>query len=198
MVFDFSRQEEKEKLEKERAFKEDISRQLDKMLGEYSPQEKTRNIAVDESSQLKDDRGTDAQKLYNDADKLASKLKNGKKPAIEEDMCEERVDLNSNQKSTKESEYKGPSVVSYKLDGRKASHLYIPAYRCQNAGEITVIITVDNSGRVTEAKIYDDISSEDRCLREYALRAAKSSRFSIKRDAPHKQKGEIVYRFIAQ
>lgn len=198
MVFDFSREEEKQRQEQERAFKEDISRQLDKMLGEYRPEGDIRNIAVDESSQLKDDRGTDAEELYKDAEKLASQLKNGHKQAIEEDMRNERVDLDARKVKRKEGEYKGPSVVSYRLDGRKASHLYIPAYRCMDAGEITVIITVDNSGRVTDAKIYDDLSSGDRCLREFALNAARRSRFSSNPKAPARQKGEITYRFMAQ
>lgn len=198
MVIDFSRQEEKERQEQERAFKEDISRQLDKMLNDYKPQGEIRNIAVDQSAQLKDDRGTDAEELYKDAKKLASDLKNGHKQAIQEDMRDERVDLNAKKNNKKDSEYKGPSVVSYKLDGRKASHLYIPAYRCPNAGEVTVIITVDNSGRVTDAKVYDDVSSDDRCLREFAIKAATRSRFSSNPKASPKQKGEIVYRFMAQ
>ncbi len=48
---------------------------------------------------------------------------------------------------SKKSSYKGPSVVSYELDGRKASKSS-PAYRCLGAGHVTVIITVDPSGKV--------------------------------------------------
>ena len=94
--------------------------------------------------------------------------------------------------------YSGPSVVSYTLDGRKASHLKIPAYRCYGAGDVTVIITVNNSGAVVAAKVMDEISADDKCLRDFAVRAARLSRFSASQTAPANQKGEILYRFIAQ
>ncbi len=92
-------------------------------------------------------------------------------------------------------EYNGPSVLSYTLDGRKASHLPIPAYRCYGDGDVTVIITVNPQGQVTNAQIMDDISSPDDCLRKYAIRAARLSRFSASSTAPAKQTGEITYRF---
>ena len=66
------------------------------------------------------------------------------------------------------------------------------------AGEVTVIVSVDPNGNVVAAKIQEEISSEDKCLREYALRAARQSRFSKKTDAPARQLGNIVYAFIAQ
>ncbi len=94
--------------------------------------------------------------------------------------------------------YSGPSVVSYTLDGRKASHLKIPAYRCYGAGDVTVIITVNPQGTVIAAKVMEEISSDDSCLRNFAVRAARLSRFSASPTAPAKQTGEILYRFIAQ
>ena len=118
---------------------------------------------------------------------------------------DETVDLSrfsGNENKADRIEYKGPSVVSYSLDGRKASRLSIPAYRCMGGGEVTVLITVDPQGNVLNAKIYDDVSSSDPCLREFAVRAARLSRFSALpqnkiRELP-RQKGEIVYKFIAQ
>jgi TonB family protein len=89
-------------------------------------------------------------------------------------------------------------VVSYELDGRKASHLPIPAYRCMGAGQVTVIITVDPAGKVLNAKVQDDVSSPDGCLRNFAVRAARLSRFSSFPGAAPKQLGNIVYEFIAQ
>ena len=94
--------------------------------------------------------------------------------------------------------YSGPSVVSYTLDGRKASHLKIPAYRCYGAGDVTVIITVNPQGQVINAQVMDAVSSTDQCLRNFAVRAARLSRFSASTTAPAKQTGEILYRFIAQ
>lgn len=202
-VLDFSRQEEIERIEKEEAFKEDISRRLDELISAaqgVSPSE-IRNIAVDAgSSQLKDDRGTDADKLYEDARRLAEDLRNGQKDALEEDAREETVELQHQTKKDegKQKEYKGPSVISYSLDGRKASHLKIPAYRCHGGGDVTVIITVNPQGQVINAKVMEEISSDDQCLRNFAVRAARLSRFSASQTAPARQNGEIVYRFIPQ
>ncbi len=201
-VLDFSKQEEIERREKEEIFKEDISRKLDEMIAAARKQNgEIRNIAVDASStRLKDDRGTDADQLYKDAERLAKELKNGQKDAIEEDARNETVELPTQKKPSAEEqkEYSGPSVVSYTLDGRKASHLKIPAYRCYSAGDVTVIITVNNSGMVVGAKVLETVSSSDQCLRNFAIRAARLSRFSASQTAPPNQTGEIVYRFIAQ
>ena len=201
-VLDFSKQEEIERKEKETIFKEDISRKLDEMIAAAQASgAPIRNIAVDASrSTLKDDRGTDAEQLYKDAERLAQDLKNGHKDAIEEDAREETVEMQHQNKAdnSNKKEYSGPSVVSYTLDGRKASHLKIPAYKCYGAGDVTVIITVNNAGQVVGAKVMDSISSSDQCLRNFAVRAARLSRFSASQTAPANQTGEIVYRFIAQ
>ena len=200
-VLDFSKQEEIERKEKEEIFKEDISRRLDEMIAAaQSNSAPIRNIAVDAgSTRLKDDRGTDAEQLYKDAERLAKDLKNGGKDAIEEDAREETVKMQHQKKSdTDQKEYSGPSVVSYNLDGRKASHLKIPAYRCYGAGDVTVVITVNNAGMVVKAEVMDAVSSDDQCLRSFAVRAARLSRFSASQTAPPNQQGEILYRFIAQ
>ncbi|MBE6216477.1 MAG: energy transducer TonB [Bacteroidales bacterium] len=201
-VLDFSKQEEIERIEKEIAFKEDISKRLDDLIAAaHNSGEPIRNIAVDASrAQLKDDRGTDADQLYKDAERLANDLKNGHKDAVEEDAREETVEMQHQKKPDQKNqkEYSGPSVLSYTLDGRKASHLPIPAYRCYGAGDVTVIIKVNNSGQVVSAKVMEEISSGDNCLRSFAIRAARLSRFSASSTAPANQTGEIVYRFIAQ
>ena len=201
-VLDFSKQEEIEKRQKEELFKEDISRRLDDLIAAAQKSNANiRNIATDASrAQLKDDRGTDAEQLYKDAERLAQDLKNGQKDAVEEIATEETVEMQHQKKQSEQNqkEYSGPSVLSYTLDGRKASHLPIPAYRCYGAGDVTVIITVNNAGQVVRAKVLEEISSTDNCLRNFAVRAARLSRFSSSPTAPANQTGEIVYRFIAQ
>ena len=201
-VLDFSKQEEIERQKKEEIFKEDISKKLDDMIraAQSAPQSQIRNIAVDAgSSTLKDDRGTDADQLYKDAARLAQQLRDGQKDAIEEDARDETVQMQHQKKEdTSAKQYSGPSVVSYTLDGRKASHLKIPAYRCLGSGDVTVIITVDPSGKVLNAKVLDAVSAEDKCLRDFAIRAARLSRFSASTKAPARQTGEILYRFVAQ
>ena len=201
-VLDFSKQEEIERRQREEVFKEDISKRLDELIAAaQSSNAPIRNIATDASrAQLKDDRGTDAEQLYKDAERLAQDLKSGQKDAIEENAVEETVEMQHQQKPSDQNrkEYSGPSVLSYTLDGRKASHLPIPAYRCYGAGDVTVIITVNNAGQVVRAKVMEEISSTDNCLRNFAVRAARLSRFNAAPDAPANQTGEIVYRFIAQ
>ena len=199
---ELERQEkEMEELLKELEKKEDILKKLEEKLAAAPSQSSdVRNLAVNASGQLKDDRGTDADQLYKDAARLAQALKDGHKDAISEDAREETVEMQHQNKSddSNKKEYSGPSVVSYTLDGRKASHLKIPAYRCYGAGDVTVIITVNNAGQVVGAKVMEGISSDDQCLRNFAVRAARLSRFSASQTAPPNQTGEIVYRFIAQ
>ena len=198
-VLDFSKQEEVERLRQEEAFKENISKRLDELIAaSRNSSEPIRNIAVDAGSQLKDDRNTDADQLYKDAERLAKELRDGQNEL--EDAREETVELPKKKKEedTKKKEYSGPSVLSYNLDGRKASHLKIPAYRCYGSGDVTVIITVNNAGTVVAAKVHDAVSSSDECLRNFAVRAARLSRFTASTTAPPNQTGEILYRFIAQ
>ena len=57
-------------------------------------------IAVDAGSHLKDDRNTDAEQLYKDAERLANELKNGQK--AQEDAREETVELPSKEKKSEE------------------------------------------------------------------------------------------------
>ena len=175
-MMDFSKQEAEEKIRKESEFKEEISRRLDELIyGDAAPApsaSEIRNIAVDASSPLKDDRNTDADKLYEDAERLRQDLTGSR------NLC--------------------PSVFSYILYGIKARRLSFAAYRCFGGGDVSVIITVDKAGYVVNAKVLEEVSSSDRCLQDFAVRAARMSRFSSSSSAPLKQRGEIVYRFIPQ
>ena len=197
-VMDFSKQEQKEKEIKEEEFRESISRRLDELIsGAAAPM--VRNVTVDNNAPLKDDRGTDADELYKENERLQRDL-NGLDSRYE-DAVNETVDLKSepDRKDTPQNKaYSGPSVLLWTLDGRKASILKVPAYKCYNAGDVTVMIKVNPQGVVVYAKVVDELSSEDECLRKEAVRAARLSKFSIKTDAPANQPGEITYRFIAQ
>ena len=63
---------------------------------------------------------------------------------------------------------------------------------------MTVIITVNNQGTVVDAKIDDGASSKDGCLRNFATRAARLSKFNASTTAPARQMGTITYLFVAQ
>ncbi len=198
-VLDFSKQEQVEKEQAVQTLKEEVSERLDRMLAEAGSVP-VRNVAVDRAgSALKDDRNTDAEELYKEAEKLAQELKDGHSiDEPDDDYANIARPEQKKKEEPKKQTYSGPSVVSYDLGGRKASRLSIPAYRCLGAGHVTVIITVDPSGNVLNAKVEDGVSSDDKCLREFAIRAARLSRFSASASAPARQMGNIVYLFIAQ
>ena len=199
-VLDFSKleelerlQAEVERLQQEAEFQQAISEKLQRELGAAAGG--YRNVAVDRAA-LKDDRGTDADQLYKDAERLARELQGGFE--VPDDGFTANIPSKDGDKKQEQKAYSGPSVVSYFLEGRKASKLSIPAYRCMGAGEVTVLITVDNSGTVVAAKVDENVSSPDGCLRSFAIRAARLSRFSASTTAPARQTGNIVYQFIAQ
>ena len=197
-VLDFTKQEEQEKIEKQEELSRNALAQLESMLS-VARSQPVRNVTVNRS-QLKDDRNTDADQLYRDAERLAQDLKDGQHRQQDdpEDYVQDPVTPPSDPKPRKQQTYSGPSVLSWSLDGRKATHLPIPAYRCIGAGEVTVIITVNNQGTVVDAKVDDGSSSGDGCLRGFATRAARLSKFNASSTAPARQMGTITYLFIAQ
>jgi len=199
-VLDFTAQEEVERLRERIRMQERVEAQLEEMLASSQGSVPIRNVTVDQSSVLKDDRGTNADELYREAERLAKELQDGQQQA--DDSQDSFASVSEEKKENKKKEeakpYSGPSVLSWSLDGRKASRLPIPAYRCYGAGEITVVITVNNRGDVVNAKIDEGTSSRDECLRTFAIRAARLSKFSASPEAPARQMGSITYAFIAQ
>lgn len=201
-VLDFSKYEEQERQQQEAEqeqqaadFRESISRKLE---AELRSAPAVRGVSVNRAA-LKDDRGTDAEQLYRDAERLQQELARGYEAAQDEVAEPEAAADRTEEVRTQEAPaYSGPSVVSYFLEGRKASRLPIPAYRCMGAGQVTVLITVNPSGAVIAAKVDESASSKDGCLRSFAIRAARLSKFSARADAPAKQAGNIVYEFVAQ
>ena len=195
-VMDFTAQEEVERLQQRIRMQERVEAQLEQMLSDQGVP--VRNVTVDQST-LKDDRGTNAEELYKEAERLAKELQEGQHKADDTPDSFAAVQEEKKEKKKEEAKpYSGPSVLSWSLDGRRASRLPIPAYRCYGAGEITVIITVNNRGDVVNAKVDDSTSSTDGCLRTFAIRAARLSKFSASPEAPARQMGTITYAFIAQ
>lgn len=200
-VIDFSQDEKKElrrvERKEEMTLDEAVAEKIERMLSGDADIEFKNTTTSRNKGALKDDRNTDAEKLYADAARLAKDLKNGIQQDDEDVVVTKPVKAEKKDDSSSRS-YSGPSVLSWHLDGRKASHLPIPAYRCYGGGMVTVVITVNTSGKVIDARVLDDVSSQDKCLRDFAVRAARLSRFSASPTAPSKQTGDIVYQFIAQ
>ncbi|MEN6619061.1 MAG: hypothetical protein ABFC28_06140 [Rikenellaceae bacterium] len=195
-VLDFTQQEAAEKLEQEEQLKEEVSNELDDIL---SGRTNIRNVVVDASQRgkaLKDDRFKNPNQIYEEAKKLQNKLNASKKEAEAYQGSDNVAEPVKEQK--KSETYKGPSVISYSLDGRKAMSLPIPVYKCIGGGDVSVAIIVNRKGYVVAASVISKVSSSDVCLQDYAVKAARSSRFTASANAPERQVGEIIYRFIAQ
>lgn len=199
-VLDFTRQEEREQEIKQIELKEEASRQVAELLRTI-PRPSVRNVTVDAGEKIKDDRGKTGSDVYKEARELQKRLDASKRDALKEQNETEAVDTDTgNDEPVKEQvkAYGGPSVLTYRLDGRKARYLPVPAYKGYGGGDVHVIIWVNPKGRVVGAKVDETASTRDSQLWEYALDAARRSRFSVDDSAPAKQQGEIVYRFIKQ
>ncbi len=195
-VLDFTKQEELEKEQKQLELEESVKEELDALISQAKTQT-LRNVAVD-ASNLKDDRSKNPSQVYEDAKKLQEKLDASRREAQSEQGVDQIAETNKKDEDKKEQTYKGPSVLSYSLKGRKAISLPIPAYKCVGGGDVAVTIIVNRKGYVTATRIVDDASSTDDCLREYAIKAAKRSRFTASEEGSEREVGEILYRFIPQ
>lgn len=198
-VLDFTQQEELEAAQRKEQMRAEISEGLDELIAEI--QRQSRNVAVDATQRnqlLQDDRHKNPAEVYKEAEELQKRLDAARKE-VEEQGGQEAVAAQKN-KDERENEkpYTGPAVLEYSLEGRKAMSLPIPVYKCLGGGDVTVAIQVDRKGYVKKMAILQDFSSQDRCLQEFALRAARQSRFTASEEAPPLQPGEIVYRFIPQ
>lgn len=195
-VLDFTKQEELEARQKEEAFKEQISRELDEQIGR--PKE-IRNAAVDAGKALKDDRHKNPAEVYREAEELQKRLDASRREALAERQNEESVEV-SRQREPEEKapSYTGPSVIAWTLEGRSQHNLPVPAYQGYGAGDVYVSILVNRKGRVVAAQVNEAASTPDSQLWEFALKAARRSVFNASLDAPERQAGEIVYRFVKQ
>lgn len=185
-----------EELEKRESIKEAAQSQLEDQLA-GRPVQRYRAVAVQRNSPLKDDRNTNADKLYKDAEDLQKRIKN----AAKLDNSEGVDDAPSSELAKQNDDtpkYQGPSVLHWSLDGRSAFYLPIPVYKCKGGGDVTVQISVGRNGYVKSASIIEGSSVADGCIRNAALAAAKRSRFSVSDRASDPQVGQITYRFIEQ
>lgn len=156
---------------------------------------------------LKDDKGTKANDIYKDAQQLDAKLA-ASKAAYERMESElaalaERPRSNDQRKGNQDTERKqsrvsGNVTVEYDLEGRDAVYLPVPAYKCHNGGRVVVNITVNRSGDVISASVDKGRSSDDPCLCENAVSAAKGSSFNAGTTYPARQNGTITYLFLSQ
>lgn len=203
-VLDFTKQEQRQKEMEVEQMKQKVSEEVDNLLAmARSQSSQVRNIAVDANERLRDDRNANPSRVYDEARDLQKKLDAAAQLSKQLDAKDAQDyasldDKKENQDNNKTPAYSGPSVISYDLEGRKASSLPVPAYKGYGGGDVSVKIYVNKSGRVIKAEVIESVSSSDRSLWSFAEAAARKSRFTSSTTAPDPQIGSIVYRFIRQ
>ena len=106
-------------------------------------------------------------------------------------------DDNTLQKTTKissDNKVNKNTLVKYALSGR-TGNIPNPVFTCEQDGQVVVIITVNEAGRVTKTAIDKQSSTTtDDCLIENSLRYAVQAKFDA---APNKKEqiGTITYIF---
>lgn len=93
---------------------------------------------------------------------------------------------------------KDNTTVSYFLENRWHSYIYIPTFKCQDGGTVIIDIVINQTGKVISAVIAENKSTRDECLREEAYRSATTARFNSDPTSSAKQLGTITYVFLSQ
>ena len=197
-ILDFTQQEKQELIKQQeelKEFKDRVSKELDAMIA-AAPTPTVRNAVVDANA-IK--ARAEREALGRSVEEALAANRRKALEAEEDDVAtEENPDAGGAEEEGEAHEYSGPSVLSYDLEGRKAVHLPIPAYKGFGGGDVAVAIYVNRSGRVIKAQVIESASSKDKSLWQWAVKAAERSKFNRSDSAPDPQKGSIVYRFIAQ
>jgi TonB family protein len=177
----------------------------DAIVPEYE-YEAIRNIAVDATKEdlnpgLIDEKNINADELYQEAQRIREQMQRNKE-LWEETRGDEALNIPNVDDKTivpqDEGQFKGPTVISYFLEGRKALHLPVPAYKCEFGGRVVVDIEVSINGTVAKATIDTANSVIDECMNNAALEAARNSLFTVSPQAINRQKGSITYLFVRQ
>lgn len=169
---------------------------------------RTSDLNAKMDASLKDDRGTQADKLLAEAQRVQQELAQGQQ-AFRSGM-DEIAEMSKRHKAPKSSssqansaasqrqtvKVQGNVTVSYDLAGRFATYLHIPAYQCREGGTVVVGVMVNRNGEVVSAEV--EKASPGDCIAERAVQAAKASVFNADAGAPDRQRGTVTYVFVAQ
>ncbi len=195
-IEDISKLEElRDKLEQEVAQKEEF---------DWSSVSNQRSNESSLEQRVTDDRGTNTAELDNEAARAQEAMEANRQAyqdainKIEQEREEGRKQgSEENRKEQRDVKRQGNVTVSYSFVNpvRHAQNLIVPAYQCQDGGEVVIEVQLDQKGRVTAAKV---ARGGDKCMQETALSAAKRSTFNAASDAPNPHTGTISYIFIPQ
>lgn len=93
--------------------------------------------------------------------------------------------------------YSGPVTASFNMAGRDPLDNPIPTYRCKTNGTVVVNVSIDELGKVIDARINESASSPNECLRGESEKYARKWRFDYS-SRSRKQDGTITFTFSAQ
>jgi len=100
-------------------------------------------------------------------------------------------------KEQQNKSYSGPVTASFNMKGREPLDNPIPTYRCKTNGVVVVLVTIDEAGKVVDARIQEASSSTNTCLREESVKYASKWRFDYS-GSKRKQDGTITFTFNKQ
>ena len=159
------------------------------------PQQEVHNIAVNTANKLENKISTEKY-IEEVKQELGIKDLNqhldrstGTEPVVQSEKEEK--------KPAKKAAFKGRTTTEVNLKDREIRHQEIPVYMCERGGRVVVDITVNTDGEVTSASINSSTTNEE-CITQSALNAAKLFLFSYKPDAEPRQHGTITFEFFAQ
>lgn len=162
------------------------------------------NATKELNDKLRDDRGTKAEDIYNEAKAVQDRVKSNRdlyeKGLREEQEIADRKNDKSDGTKREDAKVKGLVTVSFSFQNpvRHSSNLITPAYMCEGGGEVVLNVTLNRNGNVSSATPDRSSSTSDNCMITTAINAAKKSRFNIDTSAPEKHQGTITYIFIPQ
>lgn len=103
------------------------------------------------------------------------------------------------EKPEEKGTFRGPTRIFYDLKNRRHTYLPVPIYKCEGAGQVTVIIEVDRFGNVIKASPTPELSNtSDVCLTETAVTYALKAKFNSDQAAPQIQSGFLTFVFVSQ
>jgi tRNA pseudouridine55 synthase len=100
-------------------------------------------------------------------------------------------------KEQQNKSYNGPVTASFNMKGREPIDNPIPTYRCKTNGVVVVLVTIDELGKVVDARVQEGSSSTNTCLREESVKYASKWRFDYS-GSKRKQDGTITFTFNKQ
>lgn len=124
---------------------------------------------------------------------VATKSEGGKK----ENSAKQKSDMDWYREQQNNKSYSGPVTASFNMAGRDPMENPIPTYRCKTNGVVVVLVSIDESGKVIEARINEAKSVANDCLREESVDYAKKWKFDYS-SSKRKQDGTITFTFSRQ